>query len=574
MKPESDSSSGTAPMPLMTQLKSFDVTYWLCNWMELIERFAYYGVRVMLPVFMVDSLGNGGPELTQIQKGNIFAFALVVQSFVPIVSGGFADRYGYKVNIAGSTVLKVIGYLIMGYTLPLSQMLCGMPLAEARAKGLDHAYEIFTLGLLFLALGTAIFKPGVQGLIANRVTKDTSSLAWGLFYQMVNIGGFVGPLLAGYLRILDYEYVFLACSGAIMLNFIPLFFFKEPVHKHAAGAPLTGPGRMLLDSVRGLLEPRLFFYTLAFCGFWLMNQQFFDILPNFIDDWVDSRGAAHFLKTIFGNGVPTVHDGNLTQEWMLNFNSLLISLFAFVAGYFTGKFRPLSGIIAGIIFTIIAIFCLTGSMSGWWILVCIGIYSIGEMTAAPSNLGYISRIAPEGKKGQYMGYSNFTVGIGASIGSIIAGHYYENNCDKVVLARRYLVNQLHVNKAQVDAIHKSDLMPFFHEKLGMNPFQAKQLLWETYHPYSLWYLFGVIGLGSLCALFLYNHVISASEKNPEHSFNTRGSSWVKAFLIPVSVILVLATIWQFSVGLLLNTLFFCMMLVFALTQKKTTSSNQ
>ena len=56
----------------------------------------------------------------QIQKGNIFAFALVVQSFVPILSGGFADRYGYKINIAGSKVLKIIGYLIMGYTLPLA----------------------------------------------------------------------------------------------------------------------------------------------------------------------------------------------------------------------------------------------------------------------------------------------------------------------------------------------------------------------------------------------------------------------------------------------------------------------
>ena len=79
----------------------------------------------------MDSLGKGGPELTQIEKGNIFAFALVIQSFVPILSGGFADRYGYKVNIAASTVLKIIGYLIMGYTLPLSEMLCGMPLAEA-----------------------------------------------------------------------------------------------------------------------------------------------------------------------------------------------------------------------------------------------------------------------------------------------------------------------------------------------------------------------------------------------------------------------------------------------------------
>ena len=132
---------------------------------------------------------------------------------------------------------------------------------------------------------------------------------------------------------------------------------------------------------------------------------------------------------------------------------------------------------------------------------------------------------------------------------------------------------MNVDKAQVDGISKADLLPFFHEKLGMDSFQARQVLWDTYEPYSLWYLFGAIGLGSLCALFLYNHVISASEKNPGHSFNTRGSFWVKAFLIPLSVILVITTILHFSVGLLLNTLFFCMMLVFALTPQKPALSN-
>lgn len=560
-------NSDSKPMPFGEQLRSFDGTYWWCNWMELIERFAYYGVRVMLPVFMVESLGNGGPELTQIQKGNIFALALVVQSFVPIVSGGFADRYGYKVNIAMSTTLKIIGYVIMGYTVPLTEMINGMPIAEARAAESDHAYAIFTIGLLFLALGTAIFKPGVQGLIANQVTDKTATLGWGMFYQMVNVGGFVGPLLAGYLRVLDYEYVFLACSGAIALNFIPLFFLKEPKYKPTDGVPDIGPGRMLLDSIRGLLDPRLFFYTIAFAGFWLMNQQFFDLLPNFIDDWVDSRSPANFLKGIFGDKVPTVDEGNLTQEWMLLLNSLLISIFAFVAGYLVGKIRPLSGIIIGLIFTIFAIFFLTHSMNGWWIIFCIILYSIGEMTAAPANLGYLSQIAPAGRKGQYMGYSNFTVGIGSSIGSIIAGHYYQENGDKVVLARRYLVEKLNLDSKEIAEIPKADLMAFFHENVNLDPFAARDLLWETYAPYTTWFLFGAIGLSSLLTLVIYNQVIKASEKDPNHSFNTRGHVWVNSFLYPLTAILVAATIWKYSTGLLLNTLFFVLMSFFAMTKQ-------
>ena len=48
---------------------------------------------------------------------------------------------------------------------------------------------------MFLAFGTAIFKPGVQGLIANQMPQQAASLGWGMFYQMVNIGGFIGPLV-------------------------------------------------------------------------------------------------------------------------------------------------------------------------------------------------------------------------------------------------------------------------------------------------------------------------------------------------------------------------------------------
>ena len=120
--------SDSSRKSFVSQVTSFSGVYWLANWMELVERFAYYGVRGVLPVFMVATFAKGGPELDQVQKGNIYAVWAVVQSFVPILSGGFADRYGYKLNIAISTVLKIIGYLIMGYSIVLAEWQCGMTL--------------------------------------------------------------------------------------------------------------------------------------------------------------------------------------------------------------------------------------------------------------------------------------------------------------------------------------------------------------------------------------------------------------------------------------------------------------
>jgi MFS family permease len=569
MPSANDSDADKTSMPLIQQFKSLDYIYWLANWMELVERFAYYGVRVIAPLFVVAAIDKGGLELTQIQKGQIWAVWAIVQSFLPILSGGFADRYGYKVNIAASTVLKIVGYFIMGYTLEIAEMLSGMPIAEARAAGTDHVYAVFFAGAMFLAAGTAIFKPGIQGLLANRISKDAAPLGWGLFYQMVNIGAFVGPLLAAYLRILNWEYVFLVCSAAIALNFIPLFMFKEPANADRDAGKLAGPAKMLLDSVRGLLEPRLFFYTIAFCGFWLMNQQFFDILPNFVDDWVDSRAAADMLKNLFGeNTIPTVNGGNLTQEWMLNLNALMISFLAFLAGYATGRFGSLTNIATGIAFSIIAIFMLMGSLSGWWVLACIAVYSIGEMTAAPSNFRYLNRIAPEGKKGLYMGYSNFTVGIGWSIGSLMAGHLYANTGEKVGLARRHLVDKLDMDSAEVLALPKSDVLPMLQEKLGLDEFATRQLLWDTYDPYWMWLVFGSIGCVSLVALLIYNYFVNRADKDPSHPFNTRGDFFVKVCLVPICVILVAASVMFPSTGIIMITLFFIMMAIMAFTQQK------
>jgi len=85
----------------------------MVNIMEMLERLAYYGVRVVIPIYIAQADDPGGLHFTQIDKGHIFLWWAVVQSLVPMFSGGFADRYGYKRTIAFSIVLKVIGYLMM-----------------------------------------------------------------------------------------------------------------------------------------------------------------------------------------------------------------------------------------------------------------------------------------------------------------------------------------------------------------------------------------------------------------------------------------------------------------------------
>jgi len=557
--------------------------------MELVERFAYYGVRVVLPVMMVKAVELGYPEFDHEQKAAVYAAWALVQSLLPIFTGGFADRFGYKSNIAVATTLKIAGYLMMGFCILFAEVIAGTSLVEARAAGVDHTYLIFFVGAMLLAAGTAIFKPGLQGLIANQMPAGKSALGWAMFYQMVNIGGFIGPMVAGYLEVLEWSLVYIVCTVGIALNYLPLFFFKEP--PHADSNENESALSVLTRSFKGLVEPRLFFFTICFAGFWLMFYQLFDILPNFIEDWVDSRAPAQALADMFSGwnavsllfwipvgifgvrffllrkgkesmtsiemgilggaaglgliasflinkeiSVPLAANGeNMTQAWIINSNALWISFFAFAFGYVTKQMRALNAIVIGIAISAVAIYGLGMSMNGWWCLGAIAIFSVGEMMASPTKMRYLASIAPPGKEGLYMGYVNFTVGIGWSIGSIIAGIMYEAGGDKHNLAKRYLVDNHGANMEVLDNMEKTAILPHFEETVGINAWQTRDLLWETYEPYQMWLIFALIGVASMIGIVIYNHTVSAAMKNPEHKFNTMGANIVSLALIPITL---------------------------------------
>jgi hypothetical protein len=69
----------------------------------------------------------------------------------------------------------------------------------------------------------------------------------------------------------------------------------------------------------------------------------------------------------------------------------------------------------------------------------------------------------------------------------------------------------------------------------MDPFATSDLLWNTYHPYSMWLTFALIGLGSLVILSVYKRVTDKAAVDPDHTFNLHGDIWVKAFLIPIAL---------------------------------------
>ena len=132
-----------------------------------------------------------------------------------------------------------------------------------------------------------------------------------------------------------------------------------------------------------------------------------------------------------------------------------------------------------------------------------------------------------------MGYVNMTVGIGWSIGSIVAGEWYQHNGDKIVLARRYLKDQAGVSAERVADLKKTEVMPFFEQTVGVDAWGAREVLWNQYEPYGMWLVFTLIGIGSMVAILAYDRLCRAADANPAHSFNTRGHLWVRGALVPI-----------------------------------------
>ena len=478
------------------------------NFMEILERLAYYGLRTVVPIYMVLSVEQGGPQFNHLQKGAVFAWWALVQSMVPVFSGGFADRYGYKATVAVAIAIKTSGYLVMAWCVELGALLSGG--ASAGVPGHPMVFGAFLSGALLLALGTAVFKPGLQGMLALSMAPGTKSTGWAVFYQLVNVGGFLGPFLAGAMRLLEWRYVFISCAIVVCFNYLVLLSFKEP-DKSGEGFGKASIGSILWQSLIGLFQPRLFCFIAFFSGFWLMFNQLFDILPNFIADWIDSSGPADAIARplfgLFGSELPEAWKGNLPQEYMINLNAGLCMTLAFAAGYITGKMRALTAIAIGIGVSCLAIWALGFSQNGWLTLAAIGLFSIGEITASPRKAEYLASLAPKGREGLYLGYVNATQAIGWSLGSILAGQLYESGGDKVMLARRMLVDRFQQDDTAVKAILKDDVVPRLAELLELDTRGATKVLWDTYHPYSMWGIFALIGVTSMLGLFLYGYLV-------------------------------------------------------------------
>ena len=525
-------------------LTSFNKNFWIASFMELMERWAWYGIYTLLGLYLVGSTDTGGLGFDHVQKGSIMGNIVGILYFLPLVFGVIADRIGYKLSLTISFIIMIAGYYLLG-----------------EVSSYWSVYAMF----LLVAIGAAFFKPVASAIVARNTDESTGTLGFGIFYMMVNIGGFIGPAMSSGLRTTyGWRIIFIQAAVVIAINLIVLLlFYKEPkVEKQKESI-----GKAIKDSIVGvfvaLKDIRLGILLLLMVGFWTMFNQLFNTLPNFIEDWVNSAS----LSTWINEHVPFLgslltQDGQVKPEWFTNIDSFMIIICQVTISYFVTKMRHINAVIRGAVIASIGVGLTFYTHNPLFTILGTMIFSIGEMMSSPTVSSFIALITPKGKEGLYQGTYFLPVAASYFVTSVISGSLYQSWSDKLSLLKREMLGrgiempevvsheqfieegakalnmsistfeqQFNLKAESVDwqvaaqsfkdfaaskaidisQIHfpfsKNEYFALAEQKLGMSHWDMVDMLWNTYNPNKIWYVIVGIGIFSVITLVIYDRLI-------------------------------------------------------------------
>ena len=471
-------------------IRSFNKTFWIGSFMELMERWAWYGVFTLFALYLVGSTDKGGMGFNHIQKGSIMGDITSILYFLPLFFGVIADRIGYKISLIIAYVILIMGYYMMGQV----DTYWGM-------------YFVF----LFVAIGAAMFKPVVSGIIAKSTDKSNGTLGFGIFYMMVNIGGFIGPAMSSHLRTTyGWKLIFIQAAVVIGINLIMvLFFFKEPHREETKKEPI---GVAIIDSLKkiweALKDTRLTVLLILMVGFWLMFNQLFYTLPTFIEDWVDSSALSKAISDFWpGLGNLLSENGQIKPEWFTNIDALMIVTLQMFVSFFVIKMRHVTAMVRGFIIAAIGIGLTFYTNNVMFTIIGTVIFAIGEMTTNPTFSSFIALISPKGKEALYQGTYFLPVAAGNYLTQFISGDLYQKWSDKLSLLQTEMATRGITMPEITKEFSKNDYFALAEQKLGMGHWEMTSMLWDSYNPNKLWYVIVGIGAFTITALYFYDKLV-------------------------------------------------------------------
>jgi dipeptide/tripeptide permease len=366
--------------------EGFERPFWVANITEIFERLSYYGAFASLALYLQEKL-----NFSTVQTGTLTGIFGGMVWFLAIFGGAAADRLGFRRALSLAYLILAAAYFLIG-SIGASWL---APVRNAVPLGL------FVGCILILpALGVALVKPSVVGTTARASRENVRSIGYSIYYTMVNIGGTAGPFVASWAhRHLGVEKVFrVSALSVFAMFFVVLLFFKEP--KRQAGEPAPSMAATLKNFFTVLSNARFMLFLLIFTGYWVVYWQQFISLPGYIHNYISPSADV---------------------ELILITAPLAVICLTLIINFLIRKLPAFQAVILGTLVTALAWFIVSFWPTLPGAVVSILVLALGEMIQAPRYYEYISRLAPPGQQGTYMGFAFLPIGIGSLIGGWFGG---------------------------------------------------------------------------------------------------------------------------------------------------------
>ncbi|MCY1633450.1 MFS transporter [Marinifilum sp. D737] len=405
-----------------TGKEKFSRAFWVANSVELLERAAYYGVFIVITIYLSRILGFTDIEAAMIS--GLFSAGLYL---LPTFSGALADKMGFRKALLLAFTLLSIGYAGLAI---LPTMLEAAGLVEytevTKFTGLEKTswkWMIVPI-VIVIMVGGSFIKSVITGTVAKETTESNRARGFSIFYMMVNIGSFSGKTIVKPLR------EAMGNEGLVNLNFFSaamtlaavfaVFFFFKTSKTEGEGKSLNEIWQAL---TRVIANGRLVALILIVTGFWMVQHQLYATMPKYV-------------LRMAGEGA--------SPSWYANVNPLIVVLSVGLVTQLMAKRTALLSMTIGMFIMPVSALCMAAgnllnvesvdlglfSMHPVAFMMIVGIVfqGLAESFISPRFLEYFSLQAPKGEEGLYLGFSHLHSFVSSILGFGLSGVLLTKYC--------------------------------------------------------------------------------------------------------------------------------------------------
>ncbi len=385
---------------------------------EMFERAAYYGVFVVITLYLSNILG-----FSDIEAGIISGLYASLLYFLPPFTGAYADRIGFRKSMLLAFTLLTIGYAGLAL-LPTGLEAAGLVEYGERTTftGLatsGYRYAIVPI-LVVLMVGGSFIKGIISGSVAKETDEKNRARGFAIFYAMINIGSFSGKFIIEPLRqgLGDSGLIYLNWFSVAMtlLALVAIYIFYRSDN---AQPDKSKTMRHTIESFGKLLRNgRLIALILIVSGFWIVYYQLYATMPKYV---IRLAGEASTIGwyTMLNPLVVILTVNGLTR--MLSKRSALFSMMLGMC------IIPISALImsSGHLFSE----PILGLHPVVFMMLCgIVVQALAEALISPRYLEYFSLQSPKGEEGMYLGFAQLESFVSTLVGFAMSGWLLDKYC--------------------------------------------------------------------------------------------------------------------------------------------------